>query len=496
MLKDSNRVNISYIPCLLIALCFFLQINFLYAGEKNKHSSVNPVVAEFGNFKIRFNEYKAEYFEVLKQPEIYDSKKLRGQILDNLIINKILAAQAVKMKLNHDEKLNRSIDAYRDKCLREAHFQKVIVPKIKVDDKTIHKVYEYEKGQRKVRHLFFKSKEAADSVYKLLQKGASFKVIAKKIFSNDTALANSGGNLGWVYWDQMDYNLAMKAFSLPLYKYSKPVKSQWGYHILEITGYKANPLISKYNYDIHKYRAKLKIEYRKGKKIANEYIKKMLKKSKVIVYPKTMMLVENSVSHKFTRKPNRFDNMFPIHLNNKEIKVEEESLWDARHEVMATINGKKYTVEDFMYELPYVPYAAIYNNFKQAFDYALRDFLITQEAISKGLMHDRNVITKTELFRENYLASKLKKMLVSGVKVKEEEIKKYYQENQDQIKGASYKMMRPFIKEQIEENKKSEVIPNYVKMLLKNIKVTKHLDIINSYYDHLYNGNFVDSGKI
>ena len=496
MLKNFCHIKLYFLSILIIVFVLALQINTSYAGEKVKKSSDDPIVASFGHFKIRFSEYKAEYFEVLKQPEIYDSKKLRAGILDNLIINKILSDQATKMQLNRDEKLQRSIEAYKDKCLRDEHFQKVIVPKIKIDDSIIHRVYVYEKSQRRVKHLFFKTKVSADSAYKLLKHGASFKNIAEKIFKNDTALANSGGDLGWVNWDQLDYNLAMAAFGLPLNTYSKPVKSQWGYHILEVTGYRVDPLISKYDYAVHKYRAKLIIEYRKGEQIADEYIKRMLKNSNIIVYPRVMMLVQKDLQHKFIRKPNQFDNMFPIHLSDKEINLEEESLWDARHEVMAKINGKPYTVEDFMFELPYVPYDVVYNNFKESFDYAVRDFLITEEAKKLGLEKNEGVITKTILFKENSLALKLKKMLVSNVKVSENEIKKYYDENQNQIKGAPYNMMRPIIKEQIKENKKNEVVPEYVKMLLKNLKITKHLNIINKYYNNLYNGNFVDNGNI
>ena len=480
----------------LLFLTFLLLTDNIIARGINDGSTYNPIVATFGKFKIFFAEYKAEYFEVLKQPEMYDSKKLRSEILDNLIINKLLSSEAIKMGLNRDEKLQLSITAFRDKCLRDAHFQKVIVPKIEISDSEIRKVYAYEQGQRRVSHLFFNTESEADSAYRLLKHGASFKAMAKEIFSNDTALANSGGDLGWVYWDQMDYNLAMAAFSLPLNTYSKPIKSQWGYHILEVTGYRIDPLLSEYNYKVHKYKAKMMIEYQLGEQIADEYIKKMLEKAKVVVSPKTLMFVKTALQNKFTRKPTKFDNMFPLHLNDKEIKIEETSLWDARHDIMATINGKPYTIEDFIGELPYVPYEAIYNDFFTSFNYAVRDFLLVKQAKKMGLGKDSGVKTNTELFSENMIALKLKKQLVADVKVSESEIKKYYEENPNQIKGAPYDMMRPIIEQQIKTTKQINVVPNYVKTMMGNMKITKRLDIINKYYDNLYNGNIVDKGNL
>lgn len=485
-----------YLAAALIFILTFLS-GTIIAGPAKKDTIANPVVAEFGKYKVTLDEYKIAYLEIMKQPQMFDSKQLRTDLLDNLIATKLMASEAAKMGMDKDEQLQNRISAYKNKCLRKAHFQNVIQPKIKVDESQIRKVYKYEKEQRRVCHLFFQTESAADSAYEIITKDSSkFGEMAKVMFSNDTALANSGGCLGWVYWDELDYNLAMAAFNMPLNELSRPVKSKYGYHLLKVTGYQVNPLLSEYDYQAHMYKAKLALEYQMADEYSYNYIGEMLKKAKVTVYTNVMKLVKDNLQNKFTRKPTPFNNMAETQLNSGEIKLVETTLWDSRKEVMATINGKKYTVEDFIGELTYVPYDVIHNDFTGAFNYAVRDFLLTEEAKKLGLGKDQEVQTQTNLFSDNFIAIKLKRKLVSDVKVSEDEIKKYYDENQKQIKGAPYNLMHPIIENQLTIDKQMNVVPEYVNILTKNLNIKKNLNIINSYYDNLYNGNIKDKGDL
>lgn len=55
-------------------------------------------------------------------------------------------------------------------------------------------------------------------------------------YSDDTASADSGGDLGEVTMGEMVPEFEEAAFSLEAYEISQPVKSQYGYHILQVTG--------------------------------------------------------------------------------------------------------------------------------------------------------------------------------------------------------------------------------------------------------------------
>jgi hypothetical protein len=467
---------------ILVLIC---GISCLAADKASVDSTINPVVAEFGANRIYFDEYRYTYYEVLKQPTMYDSKQLRESLLEELISRKLLSQEAEKNNFGIDEDLQYRLAAYHNKCLRDAHYKYIIKPQISISEEDNKKVYRFLQEKRKISHLFFNTKEEADSAYRLLKNGASFKEMAKKVFA-DTALANSGGDLGWVFWDQLDYDLSMAAFTLPVNQVSEPLHSQFGYHILLVTDFQKNPLISEYEYQVHKQKARTLLEYHIADKYAFDYVGEMMKKANIVVMTNVMKSVRDKIQAQMTRKPGRYDAMSEVQLNENEIKKVNTDFSSQRKEVMATINGVNYTVGDFIAELMYIPYNITYNDFTAAFNYAVRDFLITKEAEADGMDKDSEVITKTRLFKEYFLCSKFRKKLVDDVKVSENEIKKYYDENPEQMKGAPYDAMHPFLEKQILRDKQMSVSQEYVNLLLKGIKIIKHMDVINNYYNALY----------
>ncbi|HET6778675.1 MAG TPA: peptidylprolyl isomerase [Gemmatimonadales bacterium] len=79
----------------------------------------------------------------------------------------------------------------------------------------------------------------ADSVRQEIVNGAPFAEVAQRE-SADTASAVKGGDLGEWTRGSMDPAFDSAAFSLPLRTVSKPVRSQFGFHLIEITSRKGN----------------------------------------------------------------------------------------------------------------------------------------------------------------------------------------------------------------------------------------------------------------
>jgi peptidyl-prolyl cis-trans isomerase D len=94
----------------------------------------------------------------------------------------------------------------------------------------------------KVRHILLKSdatndkevKAKIDDLEKQLKSGADFAELAKKN-SQDPGSAVKGGDLDWVVRGQTVKEFEAAAFSLPLNTISQPIKTTYGYHILEVT---------------------------------------------------------------------------------------------------------------------------------------------------------------------------------------------------------------------------------------------------------------------
>ena len=122
--------------------------------------------------------------------------------------------------------------------------------------------------------MFARTKEEADNLYQLLKAGASFKELAKQVFT-DSTLRNNGGYLGYFSWGDMDPAFENAAFSLKVGEISKPVKTAQGYSIIKVEDRKEIPLMTED--DFQKRKKKLERSLRISKKLPYEraYIAKI-----------------------------------------------------------------------------------------------------------------------------------------------------------------------------------------------------------------------------
>jgi foldase protein PrsA len=108
---------------------------------------------------------------------------------------------------------------------------------VKVDDDEIEKYYNENKAQysqpesRDVRHILVKAKAKADDLYEQLQDGADFAALAKQ-HSEDTGSKQNGGKLT-ISKGQTVAPFDRTAFLLKKGVISRPVKTEFGYHIIE-----------------------------------------------------------------------------------------------------------------------------------------------------------------------------------------------------------------------------------------------------------------------
>ncbi len=446
-------------------------------------SKREAIVAKFGKHTITLNEFRMAYLEVIKQPGMFDSKALRENFLNEMVARRLMAEEARKLGMDEDEKLRYRIEAYRNKCLRDIHYQKIIKPEIKIDTTDLKDAYAFSQEQRHVKHLFAKTKEKADSLYRLLEQGWDFDNLARRVFW-DTALANSGGDLGWVYWDQLEYDLSTAVFKQPVNVYSKPIRSQFGYHIVKVIDYKINPLLSEYDYRTHQRKTKILLEYKIGETIAQHYVEKRVNEAKVQVYPIPLKFVGQKLAQILKRKPNPLNQMSVAQLREEEINALELGLWDIRNEHLVIVNGDKLTVGEFISSLNYIPYQAVYQSYKTALDFVIRDFILTREARDFGFAKSGELRQKVRLFEENLLQSKFREKLIRDITVSENEIRDYFNQRvASKNNDVKYEDFHDFINDTIRSNKKRQVIPDYVNRVSKEMKITKHMDVIHTYYD-------------
>jgi len=166
-------------------------------------------------------------------------------------------------KAEAEKMLGQSISSFRsefwfdmrDKIVSEKYQQKILT-KIKVTKNDVFSFFEIYKDslplfptEAKIRHILIKP-EPSDSVKKetvvLLKKikeqinsGEDFGSLAKK-YSMDPGSKKKGGNLGWVKRGSLLKNFEETVFTIKPKVISAPIKTEVGYHILEVFERKGN----------------------------------------------------------------------------------------------------------------------------------------------------------------------------------------------------------------------------------------------------------------
>lgn len=460
----------------LLAL-FFLPLLFLACSKKD------PVVATIGKNRITLEEYKAAYIEVLKQPNVFDSKDLHEKFLDEMIERRLLANDAKTLGMDKDERFTYRVAANRDKNMREVHYQQVIKPKISFAESDVEKTYAWMNEERHIRHLFSETQAGADSLHQWLQQGAKWEDLARLAFS-DTRLAENGGDLGWVSWEQMEYDLAMTAFTLPLKVYSQPVASSYGWHILQVVDWRKTPLLSETDYLYKRRNARAILENKLGDKLALAYIRDMMKNKKIQVYPKTLQRVGAALGSLLQRTPSTADQMRVEQLSENEMGRIETSLWDLRNEPLAMLDDEALTVAQFVAALNYVPYHGVHKSMKTALDYVLRDRALTQEARKMGLDRDPQVRIKTALFAENKMQLARRLSLLADVTVDDTELYTYFEKHiKNSMPNISFAEIREEIRTDALREKRASIMQAHMDSLRQGVKIVKNSTPIHAWYE-------------
>lgn len=460
---------------------FFIVIIFFTLSCSND----NRTVARFGRHTISLDEFREAYLEVLKQPDKFDSRELRESFLDEMINRRLLAEQARNNGMAQDERLQLKIEAFQNKCLRDEHYQQVIAPKIHIDDGLVKKTYLFTREQRRVKHLFFRTKARADSAYKLLQQGAEFDELATMVFK-DSSLAHSGGDLGWVHFDQMEYDMATTAFTLQLNKISPPVRSSYGYHILKVVDWKKDPFVTAEEFQRNYQNTQKLLESKIGEKIAYQYIDEMMGRTKIQVRSDAIKFVGEKLYRLMSESMKDLPERNSPHLLPNELQTVEADLWKMRNEPMIFIDGEKITIGQFISHLPYLPRTAFQKSYKTVLDFAIRDFKLTQQAKQLGFEHSETVLMKTSLFEENLIQLKLRKQIIDNIQVTDREIEQKYEALATGKKiSVPFKDYRDVLARQISTEKKTTEVSNFVNKLKQGITIEKNVQLIHEYFESI-----------
>ncbi|WP_311482577.1 peptidylprolyl isomerase, partial [uncultured Anaerococcus sp.] len=158
-------------------------------------------------------------------------------LTDEMVNQEIILQDAYKNKVDEDEEFQNELNLVKDNMLKNYAMHKIF-ENINPTEDDLKRYYEENKElivpnkTYAASHILVDNEDKANDIYKEIQDGLDFKEAARK-YSKDPSAA-SGGSLGTFPKGVMVKEFQDGLDSLKVGEISKPVKSQFGYHLIKL----------------------------------------------------------------------------------------------------------------------------------------------------------------------------------------------------------------------------------------------------------------------
>lgn len=170
-------------------------------------------------------------------PQQLQGKARETYLLDYLIDSQLVAEKAQADKLDQDPEFAPRLAYYRQKVLAELMLGQIAKDSITPDklQQTYDAAAKASKPQTEIhaRHILVDTEADAEAALKRIRAGEDFAKVAKDVSKDG---GENGGDLGWFTKDKMIPEFADAAFKLNDGEVSEPVKTQFGWHIIQVEG--------------------------------------------------------------------------------------------------------------------------------------------------------------------------------------------------------------------------------------------------------------------
>ncbi len=208
--------------------------------------SEKPIyVAHVEGEGITLKELERAYTD-FKPKNVYKLATLESlrETLDELIEKRLIVLEAYRERLPEHPDIREALAEERKLQLYNFALNEIVYSQ-RFSESTLRQYYHFLQKELRVRHIFIPLNPIApeplqqkvvneiETIRRELENGADFAAMAKK-YSRDRHSANKGGDIGFISWRPSPFE--MTAYSLQKGQISRPVRTEIGYHILQVIG--------------------------------------------------------------------------------------------------------------------------------------------------------------------------------------------------------------------------------------------------------------------
>ncbi|MCF7885079.1 MAG: hypothetical protein K9M80_01170 [Candidatus Marinimicrobia bacterium] len=415
--------NLSKSSFIILLICPLILFN---CSKNQLKEPEYQILAKIGDKEITVNEFikRAEY--TIRPPYC----KTNYGVSKNIILNSLIAEKLMALEVNpdsvivKDSHLAKYVKGRKEQAMRRFHFYKHGTQKVKLDSNEIKEIYKLAGREYKIKYFNFPDKELANQFMEQLQQhGNSFQQVVNnlqverevKIPEMEVKFTTSQSDaIHSKLYSSGAQNLKSGDIIGPLETHAK------NYVILQIDDIKSQAALSN---------EQIKTRHND----VREYLRKDKAKSRYAQYVHQLMAGKEMQFNKNTFKEvaKVFSEIYTISKKKKKESL-NDALWgknieqlvadslgntlnNLNHQVLFTLDGNQWTVEDFREELLSHPLvfrkkgihglADFAKQFRLAIADLIRDHYITQDAYKTGYEETEYVQNYTNMWRDEILAT-------------------------------------------------------------------------------------------
>lgn len=264
---------------------------FVFGCAQQKGGSAGDVIAKVNKTDITKEDFLKESKIIPEWArQNFDSPDGKERFLQEMIKKELIYQDAKNRGLDKDKDVIAQIEEFKKMTLLSLVLKKEIEDKVQVSDEEVKNFYDnnqdkFKKGQEiRASHILVDSEKEAKDIFARLEKGEDFAKLAAA-FSKDKGSASKGGDLGFFGRGRMVHEFEETAFLLKPGQFSTPLKTQFGYHIIKVTGTKEGTLPP---FEEVKATVKRQLLSERQKSAFDTYVEGLKKKSKITTESKAL----------------------------------------------------------------------------------------------------------------------------------------------------------------------------------------------------------------
>lgn len=328
------------------------------------------------------------------------------KILNDMIDDRLIVQEAIKMDFDRTPEFTGDYNLFKLNLSLYMLKKEEIIDKIRVTDEEMQKRYIALYESVRLRHLFTRDQKKGERIIEAIREGVDFISLVEKESEDSEEIKKKGGELGFKRKDELPKEIADAAFAMKEGEISGLLRIENGFHIIRLEERKMPEGEIPEGY---RKRIERLIFSEKEKERNKEYLTQLREKKKITIDGDALKAIESG---------DEFDGRKRVVAT-----VEGESI--GRDEILVRLrSGPAVKTEDEMDKLK-----------RTAIDSLINQKLLDLEVVRKNYEQNQGVKYSLSITRDAILNKLFRnRIIASAVRLDDEEIKKYYEDNRESFK--------------------------------------------------------------